>query len=65
MKNPTFSGYWEHEALGGGYTLDNGITVCAPCHELAEVFHRTRTAYPGYAPEDLLAIIGVRPGRST
>lgn len=43
--------------LDGGYTLDNGITVCAPCHELAEVFHRTGAAYPGYAPDDLLAII--------
>ena len=50
-----------HDMPDGGYTLDNGITVCAACHELAEVFHRTGTAYPGYAPEDLLALIGVKP----
>lgn len=38
----------------GGYVLENGITLCKdPCHLLAEEFHSTGTAHPGYSPEDL------------
>ena len=42
----------------GGYVVENGITLCATCHEKAETFHRTGTAAPGYAPEDLYVKIG-------
>ena len=37
----------------GGYVKENGISLCPECHEKAEVFHSTGTAYPGFAPEDL------------
>lgn len=37
----------------GGYVADNGISLCKPCHELAEVFHSTGTAPPGWHPDDL------------
>lgn len=43
---------------GGGYVLENGITLCPTCHELAEVFHRTGAPAPGFAPEDLYRIVG-------
>jgi hypothetical protein len=43
----------------GGYVQENGITLCdAWCHALAEVFHRTGTPHPGFAPADLYALIG-------
>jgi len=45
----------------GGYVAENGIALCkAPggCHEKAEQYHATGTAYPGYAPADLYAVIG-------
>ena len=41
----------------GGYTLANGISLCPPCHEKAEVFHSTGTALPGFSPDDLYRII--------
>ena len=37
----------------GGYVKENGISLCAECHEKAEIFHSTGTAHPGFAPEDL------------
>lgn len=37
----------------GGYVKENGISLCTDCHQKAEVFHSTGTAYEGYAPEDL------------
>lgn len=51
-----------HEMPDGGYTLDNGITLCAGedkdnCHYKAEVYHSTGTAYPGYSPENLYSKI--------
>ncbi len=36
----------------GGYVWQNGIALCAPCHEKAEVVHSTGTALPGFAPSD-------------
>lgn len=45
----------------GGYVAENGISLCAPCHEKAEVFHRTGTALPGWAPDDLYARVGSSP----
>lgn len=37
----------------GGYVKENGISLCQECHVLAEIFHSTGMAHPGYAPEDL------------
>lgn len=37
----------------GGYVKENGVSLCAPCHEKAEVYHSTGTAHPGYSPSDL------------
>jgi hypothetical protein len=42
----------------GGYVKENGITLCPAHHELAEVFHSTGTAHPGFAPEDLYLMVG-------
>lgn len=42
----------------GGYTPMNGITLCEPCHQLAEVFHSTGTPAEGFSPADLFALIG-------
>lgn len=42
----------------GGYVPENGISLCEPCHEKAEVFHNTGTALPGWEPEHLYAVIG-------
>ena len=47
-----------NEMPNGGYVAENGISLCAPCHELAERFHATGTAHPGYSPEELYAKIG-------
>jgi 5-methylcytosine-specific restriction endonuclease McrA len=37
----------------GGYVKENGISLCASCHEKAEEFHSTGIAVTGYSPEDL------------
>jgi 5-methylcytosine-specific restriction endonuclease McrA len=42
----------------GGYVKENGISLCAPCHEKAEVFHSTGTPVPGYSVEELYQCIG-------
>lgn len=42
----------------GGYCKENGISLCPACHELAEVFHSTGVAHPGFAPADLYVMIG-------
>lgn len=47
-----------NEMPHGGYVAENGISVCDACHELAEVFHSTGTAHPGFSPEELYARIG-------
>lgn len=46
------------EMPNGGYVLENGIALCAKCHELAEVFHSTGVPHPGMAPADLYAMVG-------
>lgn len=43
---------------GGGYVKENGASLCAKCHELAEFFHQFGESHPGYSPEDLYAKIG-------
>lgn len=42
----------------GGYTKENGITLCKDHHFLAEQFHSTGIAHPGFSPEDLYKKIG-------
>jgi len=43
----------------GGYTKMNGITVCLPCHELVEVWHRSghENYEEGLHPNDLYKMI--------
>lgn len=47
-----------NELPNGGYVPENGISLCPNCHVLAEVFHNTSTAAPGYEPENLYILIG-------
>jgi 5-methylcytosine-specific restriction endonuclease McrA len=42
----------------GGYVPENGITLCAGCHVLAEQLWQTGVAAPGFAPDDLYRKIG-------
>jgi 5-methylcytosine-specific restriction endonuclease McrA len=49
--------------LGYINSVENGITLCANCHLLAEEFHRKGVAAPGYAPDDLKQLIEVKYGR--
>jgi hypothetical protein len=42
----------------GGYVAENGISLCAGCHQLAEVYHSTGIAAEGFHPDDLYRIIG-------
>ena len=44
----------------GGYVASNGITVCEPCHELAETWHKTnqQSFEEGAHPNDLYRLIG-------
>lgn len=47
-----------NEMPNGGYVLENGISLCSNCHILAEKYHETGVAVPGYSPEDLYSRIG-------
>ena len=47
-----------NEMPNGGYVKENGIALCGEHHKLAEVFHSTGTAAPGFSPEDLYKMIG-------
>ena len=47
-----------HEMPHGGYVAENGITLCADCHEKAETFHCGDPVPPGFAPAELYALIG-------
>ena len=42
----------------GGYVLENGVTLCEGCHRLAEMFHSTGIAEPGFSPGELYERIG-------
>jgi hypothetical protein len=46
-----------NEMPNGGYVAENGVSLCASCHLLAEIFHDTGTAHPGFSPDDLYAKI--------
>ena len=51
------------DAPGGGYTADNGITLCRPCHLLAERPHRGLPAAAGYAVDDLRRLVASPDGK--
>lgn len=42
-----------NEMPNGGYVKENGITLCHPCHEKAESFHKTGISLPGFSIEEL------------
>ncbi len=44
----------------GGYVKQNGITLCEPCHELAEIWHQTHGEdwHDHMRPIDLFNLIG-------
>lgn len=45
----------------GGYVVANGVTLCkvgGNCHALAERFHATGTAAPGFSPAELYGRVG-------
>jgi 5-methylcytosine-specific restriction endonuclease McrA len=46
--------------INGGYVAENGITVCKPCHELAEIWNKTnqQSFENGMHPDDLYRLIG-------
>lgn len=47
-----------NEIPNGGYVVENGITLCnINCHQIAEEFHSTGIASPGFSPEDLYGLI--------
>lgn len=47
-----------NELPNGGYVLENGISLCEPCHAKAEHYHATGEAFPGFHPDDLYILIG-------
>jgi hypothetical protein len=47
-----------NELPNGGYVAENGISLCAACHELAETFHCGKPVPPGFTPAELYALIG-------
>lgn len=48
-----------NELPNGGYVTENGIALCPPCHEKAEMYHASghETHEPGFLPKDLYRII--------
>ncbi len=42
----------------GGYVPENGISLCALCHEKAECHHQGEPVPVGYGPGDLYGLIG-------
>ena len=48
-----------NEMPNGGYVKENGISLCAECHEKAEVWHLSGDIefVEGYKPQDLYRLI--------
>lgn len=42
----------------GGYCAENGISLCAKCHLMAEAYYMAGTIIEGFLPEDLYKLIG-------
>lgn len=47
-----------HEMPNGGYVAENGVSLCAACHALAEAHHRGEPVAPGFSPDELYALVG-------
>lgn len=47
-----------NELPHGGYVAENGISLCKPCHEWAELEHAKGVPAEGYGRADLYARIG-------
>lgn len=49
-----------NDCPNGGYVKENGISLCHPCHEKAEVWHSSghEEFFEGYHPDDLYRQIG-------
>lgn len=45
-----------YDMVGGGYVIENGISLCPTDHLKAENYHKDKL--PGYSPEELYALIG-------
>ena len=50
--------YDRNDMPNGGYVIENGITLCKPCHEKAEAWHSEKNVFPGWYPIDLYRAIG-------
>jgi hypothetical protein len=48
------------EMPNGGYVIENGISLCAVCHQKAEVWHASGKTHAelGFHPDDLYRLIG-------
>jgi rubrerythrin len=44
--------------VNGGYVLENGASLCPPCHLKAEQFYVSGVPCPGFSPKELYEIIG-------
>lgn len=53
-----------NEMPNGGYVPENGISLCATCHEKAEAFHCGNEVPPGFSPAELYERIGSSEGRA-
>jgi 5-methylcytosine-specific restriction endonuclease McrA len=42
-----------NEMPNGGYVVQNGVSLCADCHLIAEAFHRGEPTPPGFNPAEL------------
>ena len=47
-----------NEMPNGGYVAQNGVSLCAECHLIAEATHRGEPTPPGFNPAELYAAIG-------
>jgi len=55
-----------NEMPNGGYVKENGISLCATCHEKAEVWHLSGDIeyVDGYHPNDLYNLINSNYGKA-
>lgn len=49
----------------GGYVKENGISLCAVCHQKAEQYHSTGTSVLVFSIEDLYKFIGSNIEKAT
>ncbi len=46
------------EMPNGGYATENGVSLCAKCHVLAEDYYVTGETIDWYYPKDLYRLVG-------